>query len=353
MNERLQSLRRLLRERGLDGMLVTQPENRRYLSGFTGSSGALLVTGFVYLQQAAEQAAGFSIVRRHDGSGPDDFSSNLRELLPDIDVRRIGFEGHHLTVDQHRKLAGVLALYELVPVKGLLEGLREVKDAAELALIRKAVSLTDATFAYLMRTIRPGLTERAVAWAAERYMREHGASKLAFDVIVASGPNGALPHAIPTNRPLRAGEPILIDMGACVDGYHADLSRTICLGEGDVRFREIYGVVLRAQMQAEAGIRQGMTGKEVDALARKVIDGAGYGDSFGHALGHGLGLGMPEQPTAGRASDDRLRAGSVLTVEPGIYIYGWGGVRVEDVVLVGKEGVEVLSAAPKKPVIRI
>lgn len=365
MKERVDRLRRLLKEWGLEAMVITQPENRRYLGGFTGSSGALLIsddeafliTSFVYLEQAEGQAPGFSIVRENGTALlGHNFAKALLELLDKIDARRIGFEGHHLTFAQHREWAAVLVLKgrELVAIEGLVEGMRAVKDEAELALIRQAVALTDEVCSHLINYIRPGLTEREVAWEAERCMREWGAEKLAFDVIVASGPNGAKPHAVPTERTIGRSEPIVIDMGARVDGYHSDLSRTISLGEPDERFREIYDIVLEAQERAEEGIREGMTGREVDALARQVIKGAGYGEYFGHGLGHGVGLSMRDElPRASRVSGDLLRLGSVLTIEPGIYIPHWGGVRIEDVVVVGKEGAEVLSTASKEPIVEI
>lgn len=361
MKERVNRLRRLLQERGLEAMVITQPENRHYLSGFTGSSGALLIskdaafliTSFVYLEQAGGQAPGFSIVRENATARlGHEFATALLGLLVKIDARRIGFEGQHLTFAQHREWAAVLKGRELVALEGLVEGMRAVKDEAELALIKKAVALTDEACKHLMNYIRPGLTEREVAWEAERFMREQGAEKLAFDVILASGPNGAMPHAVPTERVIGRSEPIVIDMGAQVDGYHSDLSRTICLGKPDERFRQIYDIVLQAQERAEDGVREGMTGREVDALARQVIEGAGYGKHFGHGLGHGVGLSMRDElPRASKASDDLLRSGSVLTIEPGIYIPHWGGVRIEDIVVVGKEGAEVLSTASKEPIV--
>ncbi|MFQ5886033.1 MAG: M24 family metallopeptidase, partial [Anaerolineae bacterium] len=232
---------------------------------------------------------------------------------------------------------------------GLVEEIRTIKDLDEIEAIRKAVALADETYAYLCEYIKPGLTEQEVAWKAEVYMRQGGAEKVAFDFIIAGGPNGALPHATTTERAFREGEPIVIDMGARVEGYHSDLTRTIYLGEPEARFQEIYALVRRAQKSALEGMRAGMKGKEADGLARQVIEEAGYGEYFGHGLGHGVGLAVHEKPRATKTSEEELQPGMVLTVEPGIYISGWGGVRIEDIVVIREDGVEVLSRASKEP----
>jgi len=218
--------------------------------------------------------------------------------------------------------------------------------------VRRAVALTDAGFDFVCGILAPGLTEREAAWELEVYLRTHGAEGLAFDIIVASGPNAAMPHYQSGDRVLRPGEPIVIDFGAKVDGYCADLTRTVSLGPGDAPFDAVYSVVRRAQQAAIDGIRAGMKGVDADALARVVIADAGHGEHFGHGLGHGVGLAVHEAPRAGRVnSDDPLPAGATLTIEPGVYLPGWGGVRIEDLVVVRAEGVEVLSRAPKQPVI--
>jgi Xaa-Pro aminopeptidase len=363
MKRRLARLRQLLREHGLEAIVITEPDNRRYLSGFAGSSGALLVsedeafliTSFVYLEQATRTASDFSIVRENGTAWlAHEFAATLAKLLAQVSARRIGFEGHHLTFAQHQAWTTVLGEHQLVAIEGLVEGIRGAKDESELALIKRAVAITDEAFHHLLKTLRLGMTEKQVAWEAERCMRELGAEKLAFDIIVASGPNGAMPHAVPSERAIRQGEPIVIDMGARVDGYHSDLSRTVCLGRADERFLRIYDIVLQAQESAEEGIRVGMSGREVDALARQVITEVGYGEFFGHGLGHGVGLSMRDElPSVTESSDDLLQVGSVFTVEPGIYIPPWGGVRIEDVVAVGEEGAQVLSAASKEPILEV
>ncbi|MFQ5814763.1 MAG: M24 family metallopeptidase, partial [Anaerolineae bacterium] len=266
----------------------------------------------------------------------------------------VGFESAHLTVDQHREWQEVAedavstSEFELVPTKELVEMIRAVKDEDELGKIKKAIALADEAISHIVDFIEPGMTEKEVAWEMEVFMRTHGAEKLAFDLIVGSGPNGAMPHATVSERAIRAGEPIVIDMGARIDGYNSDMTRTICAGRPDDKFKEIYDIVLEAQLTAEQNIRPGMQGKQADDIARQVIEKAGYGKEFGHGLGHGVGLAVHEKPGVGRLSEDVLVPGMVFTVEPGIYLPGWGGVRIEDIVVLKEDGVEVLTQASKQ-----
>ncbi len=348
---RLTKLREAMAAEELDAILITQPENRRYLSGFTGSAGVLLIsqdqailaTDFRYYEQVERQAPGFHLAKIKDK-----FESLLPELVHELGAKRVGFESAHLTVDRYQEWQKIAEDFELVPTKGLVEEIRTVKDEDELDKIRRAIALTDEAFAHIVSFIEPGMTEKEVAWEIEVFMRTHGAEKLAFDLIVGSGPNGAMPHATISERVIRAGEPIVMDMGAMVEGYNSDLTRTICLGRPDGRFREIYNIVLEAQQAAERDIRPGMTGKEADEIARQVIEGAGYGDNYGHGLGHGVGLAVHEKPRLGRLSEDVLKPGMVFTIEPGIYLPGWGGVRIEDIVVMREDGVEVLTQAGKE-----
>ncbi|MER3400040.1 MAG: Xaa-Pro dipeptidase [Thermoflexus sp.] len=354
---RVEALRRRMVEANLDALFITALPNVRYLSGFTGSAavlcltrqGAWILTDFRYWEQAARQAPDFTLYRLQNRR----FSQILPEFWKEIgSPRRVGFESAHVTVDQWLTWKEAVPEVEWVPVKDWVEALRAVKDAEELARIREAARVADATMAYLRRRLRPGMTEREAAWLAEQYLRTHGGEDVAFDIIVASGPNGAMAHHRPGDRRLRAGEPIVVDLGARVDGYHSDLTRTFVLGRMPRRFREVYAVVLRAQEAALRGMRAGMTGKEIDALARSVIEAAGYGEAFGHGLGHGIGLEIHEKPAAGPIAEDPVPAGAVLTVEPGIYLSGWGGVRIEDMVVVGEEGVrEILTQASRDPLI--
>jgi len=358
---RVERLRQMLNERGLDAILITQPQNSLYLSGFGPSvqpdeiAGALLLTeddsilmtSFIYLEQAEREAPEFWLFKVERGD--EGIVKALPGLLEEVGARRVGFEAEHLTFARYQKWASVWS--ELVATSGLVEELRAIKDQDEIEAIRKAVALADESYAYLCEYIRPGLTEREVAWEAEVYMRQRGAEKIAFDLIIAGGPNGAMPHATTTERALREGEPIVIDIGAGVESYHSDLTRTIYLGEPDAKFQEIYALVRKAQDSALAGIRAGMRGKKVDGLARQVIEEAGYGEYFGHGLGHGVGLAVHEKPRATQTSEEELQPGMILTVEPGIYFSDWGGVRIEDMVVVREEGMEVLTKASKEPIL--
>lgn len=358
MKQRVERVRQKMHESGLDVLLVMQPENRRYLTGFTGSAGvvvltadqALLLVDFRYVEQAAGQSPGFEIVR---------VKNRLEEDLPPIVERlggkRWGFESHHVTVSQHEQVKPIFeqAGIALEGVERLVEGLRSAKSPEEVALLREAVRITDLAFAHFLEWVRPGVSEGEGAWEIEKTMRENGAEAPSFPVILASGPNGAMSHHRPGDRLLQPGEPIVVDMGAVHQGYQADMTRTICLGPADDRFWEIYRVVRAAQEEAEAGLRPGMRGVDADALARQVIVEAGYGEQFGHGLGHSVGLSTHERPMLSPQSEDPIPAGMTVTVEPGIYFPGWGGVRIEDVVLVGEGGTEVLTRSTKEPIVPI
>jgi Xaa-Pro aminopeptidase len=347
---RLAALRNTLTEHDLDAILVSQPENRRYLSGFTGSAGwlfislerAILATDFRYFEQVGREAPDFELAK---------ITTNLDKLLPDLvtdlDIRRLGFESQHVTVDQLHSWAQVAEGVEWVPLKDAVERIRAVKDEDEIDALRRSVALTDAAFAHMLGVIERGMTEGATAWEIETYMRTHGASKVAFDLIVAAGPNGALPHARASDRIIRPGEPIVVDIGCVLDGYCSDMTRTFCLGEPSAKYLEVWDIVLQAQEAAEAFIHAGISGLEADSVARDLIAEAGYGEYFGHGLGHGVGLAVHENPRASQISDHTLEACMTLTVEPGIYLPGEFGVRIEDLVIVREDGVEILTRTPK------
>ena len=351
---RLTKLRALLPEREVDAMLVSQPENRRYLSGFRGSAGWLIITAeravmatdFRYYEQVGREAPGFELAKIRSR-----FSDLLPEVLADLGVKRLGFESQHLTVEQLNTLSKAAGGVEWLPLEGTVEKIRAVKDEDEVDALRRSVALTDDAFAHLLDVIVPGMTEREAAWEIEAYMRGHGAGKVAFDLIVAAGPNGALPHAHPGDQAILTGAPVVVDIGCMLDGYCADMTRTFCLGEPSSRYLEVWDVVLQAQEAAEAVIRAGMTGVAADAAARDVIVEAGYGEFFGHGLGHGVGLAVHEKPWASRLSEDTFEAGMSLTVEPGIYLPGEFGVRIEDLVIISEDGIEILTNTPKRPVV--
>ena len=352
MSLRLEKLRHKLAEAELDAILVSQGENRRYLSGFTGSAGfllisdgkAILATDFRYVEQAQSQAPDFDIFQVQ-GELPAWFP----DLASSLNVKRIGFEANDLSFSAFQKLVGMKGAkgLEFVPTEEMVESLRAIKDDGELELIMEAVKLADAAFEQVAPMIHPGMKEKEVAWEIERFLREKGSESVPFDLIVASGPNSTLPHATPSERSILPAEPVVIDIGARIGGYSSDLSRTICPGNKDKTFVKIYDLVLGAQLTAIATIEAGMSGEQADALARTVIEQGGYGETFGHGLGHGVGLAPHEQPRLGRGSSAVLTDGMVFTIEPGIYVKGWGGVRVEDVVVLEKGKVRVLSQAMK------
>lgn len=359
--QQLADLRAQMRERGLDALLVTHPSNRFYLSGYTAtdiapneSAGCLLLTAdAAYLitsgtneNQARAQAVAFEVVRRERR-----LPETLKALLARHGARRLGFEEEATLVSLYQGLvAATEGAVELVPVGELVSDLRLVKTPDEIALIERAVAITDAAYEAVVRTMRPEQTEREVARALEQAMFDLGAEGLAFPIIVAAGPNGAFAHHEPGDQPLGEGLPITIDMGAMVGGYAADLTRTVILGEPTERARDVYRTLMRAVDAAEEYIRAGMSGKEADAIARDVITAAGYGEYFGHGLGHGVGVRVHEAPSAGKDFEATMPAGATLTIEPGIYIPGWGGARIEDLVLIDTGGVHVLSKASKQQV---
>lgn len=350
MTNRLNKVRQKIGEKGLDALFVSQAENRRYLSGFTGSSGYLLITpsdsilatDSRYTEQAGSQAPEFKIFQTQGA-----ISKWFNELLSSFDMKKIGFDANDISFAAYRSMTSDICGKELVPTEGIVESLRSVKDADELALIMKAVTVSDAAFEKVAAGIQAGMTEAEVAWSLEKAMRENGSGVLPFDIIVASGPNAARPHHQPTNRPIADGEPVIIDMGANVEGYTSDLSRTMYIGKRNEKFDKIYDLVLGAQLTAITTIESGMTGDTADSLARTVIEQGGYGEHFGHGLGHGVGLATHEAPRLGKESKDILTDGMVFTIEPGIYIGGWGGVRIEDMAVIREGRAQVLTGAHK------
>lgn len=352
----MERLRRRLEQAGLDGLVVSGRQNVRYLCGFTGSAGVLvvprepsqaaaLVTDSRYTEQAARQCPGVRVVKHGDH-----LHETLREVVAGLSLRRVGFESDHVSYQQATLWMESITGVQWVPVEQQVESLRAVKDAGELAAMRRAIQLTDAAFRYICGVMRPGMAERTVAWKLESFLREQGADALAFPVIVASGPNGALPHATPTDRPLQPGDLVVLDFGCVIDGYHSDLTRTVMVGPDITpRAREVYELVLQAQRAGIEALGPGKTGKEVDLAARSVIEQAGLGDYFGHGLGHGIGLEVHEPvPRLNRVCDVVLEPGMVTSVEPGVYLPGWGGVRIEDLVLVTDGGCEILTGSPRE-----
>jgi Xaa-Pro aminopeptidase len=357
IENRISELRKAIFQKEIDGLLVLVEENRRYLSGYTGedtqfdeSAGALLITEKDLLLatdsrfeiQAAEEAAFFEIV-----CYKKDLANELPSILRRLNINRLGFESIRLTCMQHTRISDALnrdnLRVELVAVENLVENLRLIKDEDEIRAIKKALSISEAVFSKVSEMITPGITEKEAAWLIEKGLRENGADALAFPVICASGPNSAMPHARPGQRRCSEGEPILFDWGAKLGGYSSDISRTILLGRPDEIFIKVYNAVLEAQQKAIASIKPGMKAKDVDAVARRHIEDMGFKGRFGHGLGHGVGLAVHEPPRVSPLSKNILEPQMVFTVEPGIYIPGWGGVRIENMVAVREDGAEVLN----------
>ena len=352
--KRLRKLRTAIAEKRLDALLLTQTENLRYLSGFTGSSGWLLISG-----QNAILATDFRYVEQAKGESPDfeiiQTKQDLRDWLPglvsDLGWHKLGFEANFTSYECYHKLSEAIETKQvnlkLVPTTGIVEQLRSIKEPEELKFITKAVELVDVAFEQAKSIIRPGITEKEAAWEIEKFLRQEGSEGMPFEIIVASGPNSALPHAQPTEKIICSDEPVLIDMGARISGYCSDFSRTLFLGETDKSLQGIYNIVLKAQTTAIEGIESGMDASQADQLARSVVEQAGYGDAFGHNLGHGVGLAVHEFPTLGPSSSDSLANGMVFTIEPGIYLAGQGGVRIEDMVVLENGKAKVLSKAKR------
>ncbi len=354
VTNRLSRLREKLAQQEIDAIFVSQPDNRSYLSGFDGSAGYLLITekdaiiatDFRYIEQVKQQSPDYRVFQI---SG--DMANWLPELITGLGGRKLGFELQHMSLAMYRQIGAIIKKIEpsprLVPLEGLVELLRAIKEAEEIEVIAQAADISDRAFLHTEKNIKAGMSEIEVAWEVEKFMREHGSQAVPFDVIVASGPNAALPHARPTERIIQEGEPVLMDIGARVQGYASDLTRTICLGEPDDNFKKVYDIVLGAQLAALELIKEGMTGEQADNLARTIIAETGYAEAFGHALGHGIGLVAHESPRLGPGANEKLTSGMVFTIEPGIYLPGWGGVRIEDLVVLENGDLRVLSKARK------
>lgn len=360
---RLNAVRGLMADQGLDLLLIGQWANREYLSGFRAydesalSSAGWIVLGpdfghflttFLYFEAVERQVSDLQPLR-----APGRLPESLVALLNQAPGKTIGFEGDWINYTLYADLSsGLDPGKSLKPVDGLVEQLREIKDAQERTVIQEAIDLTDRAFEDVVAAIRPGQTEREVAWMIERRLRDLGADGMAFGPSVAAGPNSAIPHHEPSTYTLQAGEPIVIDLGARLNGYCADLTRSFCLHHASAAYEETWQLVLRAQEAGLSGLGAGITGRQADARSRDIFEAAGRGGEFGHSLGHGIGLMIHERPALSRANSGQLETGMIVTVEPGLYRPGWGGVRIEDVAAIEANGARVLSHAPKSAVIR-
>ncbi|MCS7461659.1 Xaa-Pro peptidase family protein [Paenibacillus doosanensis] len=347
---RIERLRALLQQQGLQALLITNATNRMYMTGFTGSSGVVLIseakayllTDFRYMTQAPAQAAGYEVVEH--APNPMD---TVKELLTKQGIGKVGFEQNDMTYGAYLGTAKALAGIELAATEGLVEQLRMIKDEAEIAVMQEAADLADRTFTHILGYLKPGAKEADIALEIEMFVRRNGAASTSFETIVASGERSALPHGKASDRILQTNEFVKLDYGAYYNRYCSDITRTVVLGKPTDKHKEIYNIVLEAQLETLDKIKPGMTGKEADAIARDIIARYGYGDHFGHGTGHGLGMEIHEAPRLSKQGNTVLTPGMTVTVEPGIYLPGFGGVRIEDDIVITDTGIKILTKSSK------
>lgn len=349
MKERIEKVHQIMEENNLDALLIDSPVNRYYLSGFTGTSGRLLftenkdyfLTDFRYVEQASEQTEGYEVFEINKN-----FEVKLDEIIQENGIRRPGFESNAITYQQFQKYEEHIEA-ELIPTVNYIEKLRLIKDQSEVVKIKQAVEISDRAFEHILGFIKPGISEKDIALELEFFQKRLGAEKNAFDFIVASGKRSSLPHGVSSDKKIEYGDFVTMDFGCFYQGYCSDMTRTIVVGEADEKQKEIYDTVLKAQLEVIKNIKAGMSCVDVDDIARSIITDAGYGDNFGHGLGHGIGLEVHEGPRLSFTSEDILQEGMLVTDEPGIYLPDWGGVRIEDDLLITEDGCEVLNQSAK------
>lgn len=350
---RIDKVRNKLTELNVDALLVTETVNLRYLANFTGSAGvavitqneAYFITDFRYNEQAAQQAVGYT-VRIHK----QPIMAEVNDVLIANNVKKLAIEANQMNVTTYLHIKELFSA-EIVETQGLVEKIREIKEPSEIALIKEACDITDQSFEHILKFIKPGVTELEVANELEAFLKGKGASAMSFDTIVASGVRSSMPHGVASEKVIENGDMITLDWGCYYKGYSSDMTRTIALGSVDPELEKIYNIVLEAHERVNSGAKAGMTGKEIDALARDYITEKGYGDYFGHSTGHGLGLDVHELPAISFKNEEAVQVGNVITNEPGIYIPGLGGVRIENDLLVQVDGVESLNKSPKHLII--
>ncbi|WAA11432.1 M24 family metallopeptidase [Fervidibacillus halotolerans] len=351
--KKVEKLRNQFSHFGIEAMLITNPYNRRYMTNFTGSAGVVLITeeeayiitDFRYVQQAKKQAVGYEIVQ-HRGS----IAEEVERICKEKNISKVGFEEQHLTVATFKGYEKQMSA-SLIPVSNVVEKIRLIKSEDEIKILKVAADIADAAFKHILEFIRPGKTELEVSNELEFFMRKIGATSSSFDTIVASGVRSALPHGVATNKTIEKGDLVTLDYGAIYNGYVSDITRTVAIGEPKDELKEIYNIVLEAQLKGVEQIGPGMTGKQADAIPRDYITEKGYGEYFGHSTGHGIGLEVHEGPALSVKSDTVLAPGMVVTVEPGIYIPNLGGVRIEDDLLITEDGNERLTHSTKELII--
>lgn len=347
---KLNKIRNLFDEKGIDGLLITSTYNRFYMTGFTGSSGvaliskgkAVFITDFRYIEQAKKQAPDFEIVK-HEGPIITEVAAQVKKL----GITKLGFEQNFVSFSQYTDYKKEISA-DLVPVSNMVEKLRLIKSPAEIKILKEAAQIADAAFEHIVNFLRPGLTEIEVSNELEFFMRKQGATSSSFDIIVASGVRSALPHGVATSKVIEKGDFVTMDYGALYNGYISDITRTVSIGEPSDELKNIYGIVREAQQNGMDKIKPGLLANEADALTRDIIAGKGYGEYFGHSTGHGIGVEVHEGPILSAKSEIVLEPNMVVTVEPGIYIPGVGGVRIEDDTIITESGNESLTHSTKE-----
>ncbi len=353
MLKRIEKLREEMLKESLTSFLITSAYNLHYLTGFTGTTGmavitlddAYFITDFRYTEQAEKECFDYEIVQNF---GP--IFEELVDLIDEKGIPNMGFEEANVSFKEYVELEMLLET-ELVPISNMIESLREIKDEQEVSLIEKACEIADQAFSHILTYIKPGMTEIQVANELDFYMRQLGATGVSFETIVASGVRSAMPHGVASDKVIDQGDLITIDFGCYYKGYVSDMTRTISLGEPKEKLKEIYQIVKDAQQKVLDGARPGMSGVELDAVARDYIESQGYGEYFGHSTGHGIGLEIHEGPNVSRLANKAFIPGNVITNEPGIYLPGIGGVRIEDDMLVTESGVKRLTHSEKELII--
>ena len=351
--QRVKNVQEKLSKYNIDALLVTNMFNVRYLANFTGTTGlvvitkdeAYFVTDFRYTEQAAEEAKGFTIVKNE---GP--IFEEVAKIVQEDKIENLGFEQENITYAVYNQINDIIPC-ELVPVTGLVEKLREVKTEDEINIIKEAINITEKAYDYILGFVKPGKTEIEVANELDFYMRNEGATSVSFDTIVASGVRSAMPHGVASDKVIEEGDMVTIDFGCYYKGYVSDMTRTFAVGDPGEQMKEIYEIVYQANKKVNEVAKAGMTGAELDAIARDYIAEKGYGPQFGHTLGHGIGLEVHEGPSLSFRNEDKLVVNNIVTNEPGIYVPGLGGVRIEDDLVIKEDGAEILMTTPKELII--
>lgn len=342
MNTRIKKLLNKLNQSNIDAIIIYDRNNIRYLSGFSGSSAylyisnnkSIMLTDFRYIEQASKQCPDFEIIDH----GELGVLKTIKKFAIDDNVSKIGFESEIITFNQYKEIKEIFQKFQLIETKSLVEEIRMIKDDEELSYIKKAAEIADNAFTHILSFIKVGITEIDIALELEYFMKRNGASSLAFSTIVASGKNSSLCHAEPSLKKIEQGDFLTMDFGCMFNGYCSDMTRTIVIGKADNKQKEIYNTVLKAQLEALSIVKEGLTGKEVDKIARDIIHEAGFKGYFGHGLGHSVGLFIHEDPRLSPKGFTILKENMVVTIEPGIYVPDFGGVRIEDLICVKENG---------------